>query len=656
MRNRGRPELLRLLELISPTDRRVMAQLWGAPGALEAAALAAVMTDAQAVERQLGRLSAAERAALDRVLQGGGALPAAILQREYGPLREPAKFEHPRAYLQALQSPATPSERLYAMGLLVRGHDERGALFRVPNDLVSLLPEPPPRELELRVPPAAGPPQVLPGERVAEELLLTLEMLAYAGELTALEDGAPNKAGLVRLGKRLRPAWQGSTPYGERAEDLRSLKREADWPALAWTRSVAAEAGLLRRGGDGLLRPTPQALAWLSAPRAERVRTLLEAYVSAPLDELVLLAGLRWRGGAPYTIARAPARRTLLSLLGTLPAGEWLPLDAIAAEIRRVEPDFLRRDGRYDTWLLYDGERLVSSWEDWLAVEGRLVRETIRGPLHWLALFELDQAGELARLTPLGAHVLSGAAVPAEPPAVPLVVQGTYEVLVPPGVSSYARFQLARFAEYVPGDGAVERYRLTRRALLAALERGAGAGDVIAFLEKHASAVLPPAVVYTLREWGGKAEQVRVAHAVLLDSDDPVIMAQLAAGKFGDLGNAEQLGPALLRLTDGQADALVARLRAADVGVRDERIDVQLPIGERDLRAVVAAAAVYNRLCAELGWESEVSPAMLQRLLQLVPQRAADAALQAAERVAMELAPKTRTIREDTRSEGKERE
>ena len=625
-----------MLELMSPPDRRVLAQLWGVADA-DAAALAAALTDPQAVQRQLERLSAAERAALDRVLQEGGAIPVAILQREYGPVREPGSFEHPRAYLQALQRPATPTERLYAMGLLVRGHGERGTLYRVPNDLLPLLPEPPPRDRTLRVRALDTPPRALPTTQSAEELLLAVLVPAYAGEITALEDGAPNKAGLLRLARRLRPVRQDGTPFGRQVQDMRGLKRESDWPALAWVRSVAAEAGLLRRAGDGLLRPTAQAIAWLGAPLAERMRTLLEASIAAPLDELTLLAGLRWRGGAPYTLARSPARRALLTLLGTLPAGVWLPLDAITAEVRRVEPDFLRRDGRYDTWLLYDGDRLVSGWEDWLKVEGRLLRETIGGPLHWLGLFEMAEGGASARLTPLGAHLLSRAAAPPEPPAMPLVVQGTYEVLAPPGVSSYARFQLARFAERLEGEGAVERYRLTRGALLAALERGATAEDVIAFLEKHASAALPPAVLYSLREWGGKAEQVRVSHAVLLSADDPVIMAQLKAGKFGETGGVEPLGPALLRLPEGEVDALVARLRAADIGVRDERVDLQLPIGERDLRAVVEAAAVYGRVCAELGWESEVTPAMLQRLLRLVPRRVADAALAAAERAAKEL-------------------
>ena len=59
---------MRLLELLSPVDRRVMAQLWGASGHT-AAALAAVMTDPQRVQAQWQRLTDQERAALIRLLQ-----------------------------------------------------------------------------------------------------------------------------------------------------------------------------------------------------------------------------------------------------------------------------------------------------------------------------------------------------------------------------------------------------------------------------------------------------------------------------------------------------------------------------------------------------------------------------------------------------------
>lgn len=622
-----RPELLRLLELLSPTDRRVIAHLWESPG-VEASALAGVMTDPQRVARQWQRLSDLERAALTRVLQENGSVPVAIMQREWGSVREPGGFEHPRAYLQALQSPATPTERLFSMGLIVRGNDERGAIYRIPNDLRALLPEPPPRDRALHVTTSAAESGDPAGTLPADELALRLLTLAYQSDLKTLADGALNKASLVLLARSWSP---------DEMERVRGARREADWPLAAIVRSAAVEAGLLRRTGDGLLRPTPQAIDWLRATRAERMRRLLDGWYAAPIDDLALLCGLRWKGGAPYTLNRSATRRALLRLIGTLPAQGWIDAHEIVAEIRRVEPDFQRRDGRYDTWLLYDrAERLVSGWPDWNRVEGELIRQTLAGPLRWLGIVDQDATGERVRITSLGAHLLMDAPAPDDPPAPPLLIQSTFEVLCPPGVSPYARFQLMRIAER-ERDGTVAVYRLTRRALLHAIERGVEVADVLRFLQEQAAGPLPPAVAYTIREWGGQAEQVRLASAVLLETDDPVVMAQLRNTRRSAGIDGELIAPTVLRLPEGSADEIAERLRQAGFGVRDSRIDPQRPLDERDLRALVTAALVYTRICGELGLPCDISTAMLQRIARLVPPRvvaeAEAAAAQAVQRL-----------------------
>lgn len=627
-----RPELLRLLELLSPTDRRVLAQLWAAPSA-EPAALLALMIDAERLGAQWARLGEREQAALIRLLQDRGAVPVAVLQREFGGVREPGGFEHPRAYVQALRSPATPTERLYSMGLIFKAHDQRGAIYRIPNDLLpplhAVIGEVPPRDRRLQVPPAPPAGEAVAPAASADELVTLLLTLAYHGELRALEDGALNKASLVSLARQLPDS-----------PDMRTLRRESDWPLVALLRTAAVGADLLRRTGDGELRPTARALDWLKAPQAERARTLLDGWCGSALDDLTLLCGLRWQGGAPYTIQRTAARRGLLALLGTLPDAVWLAPDAIVDEVYRVEPDFQRRDGRYDTWLLYDErDRLVSGWEQWHAVEGALVRAVLCRPLCWLGLAECDVSGRV-RITPLGTHLLADPAqpapVPSEPRATPLIVQGTFEVLCPPGASCYARFQLSRVAELVQ-SGAVSVYRLTRAALLAAAERGIDADDAIAFLADASAGPLPPAVAYSLREWGGQAAQVRLEHAVLLQTADPVLMARLRTAKSIALDDAELLTPTLLRVPDGAADELAERLRRAGFGLRDERIDPALPIDERELRALVTAACVSAQVCAELGMPGDISPALLQRLLRLVPPRQAEQARRAAEDVVQRL-------------------
>jgi hypothetical protein len=628
-----KPELLRLLELLSPVDRRVLAQLWAAPSP-EPAALLTLMTDPARMTEQWARLSEPEQAVLMRLLQDRGAVPVGVLQREFGGVREPGAFEHPRAYVQALSGPATPTERLYSMGLIFKAHDERGAIYRIPNDLLpalqAVLGDVPPRDRRLHAPPAAieAAPAVAPAAP-AEEIVTLLLTLGYHGELRALDDGALNKASLVKLIRQL-PA----------SPDPRTIRREADWPLIALLRTAAVGADLLRRTGDGELRPTTHALAWLRAPQAQRTRALLDGWCGSALDDLTVLCGLRWQGGAPYTLNRAATRRGLLALLGTLPAATWLDLDAIVAAIHRVEPDFQRRDGRYDSWLLYDGrDRLVSGWQDWPLVEGALIRAVLCGSLSWLGLAECS-ADRYVRLTALGAHLLADPAVappePPEPPTTPLIVQATFDVLCPPGASCYDRFQLSRVAE-LHQRGAVSVYKLTRAALLAAAERGIDADDVIAFLADASAGPLPPAVAYTLREWGGQSAQVRLEHAVLLHTADPVVMARLRAARSFELGAIEPLTPTLLRVPDGAADELAERLRRAGFGVRDERIDPALPIDERDLCALVTAACVSARVSAELDLACDISPTMLQRLLKLVPLRQAQQAQQTAEQVAQRL-------------------
>ncbi len=633
---RAKPELHRLLELLSPVDRRVMAQLWAAPSAAPEALLD-VMRDSQRVRNIWERLMPSEQAALTRVLQEQGALPVAVMHREYGAVREPGGFEHPRAYLQALQGPATATERLYNLGLIFRSHDERGAIYRIPNDLLPLLPAVPPRDRRLRLHAAAEPGlrnRSAAGLRELEDLLVVLLTLANAGQLKALEDGALNKASLVRVAKQL----------GDHI-DVGAIRREQDWPFVALARVMLVEAGLLRRTvgsatlgsaarGEGDLRPTAQSIDWLRAPQGERVRRLLNGWCGSTSDDLTLLCGLRWKGGASYTLNRTATRRNLLALLATLPEGDWVSLHEIIGEIYRVEPDFQRRDGRYDTWLLYNSaDQLVSGWADWKLVEGRLIAEVLCGPLQWLGLVEVghgtDDQPVTVRLTPLGTHILADGPAPPEPPATPLVVQSTFEVLCPLSASMYAKFQLGRVAE--PRQrGPLATYVLTRPALLEAIQRGISASDVLRFLQEHSGDAVPPAVAYTLLEWGGQAEQIRLEHAVLLHAADPVVLAQVRAARVLDLADAEQLSPTVLRVPHGAADELAERLRRAGFGLRDDRIDPQHPLDERDIKAVVLAAFAYVRTCTELDLPCELTPAALQRLADLVPPRWADAARQAA--------------------------
>jgi hypothetical protein len=162
------------------------------------------------------------------------------------------------------------------------------------------------------------------------------------------------------------------------------------------------------------------------------------------------------------------------------------------------------------------------------------------------------------------------------------------------------------------------------------MERGILAEDVLDFLKQHSVGELPPAVSYSLLEWGKQAEQVRLEQAVLLHTEDPVLLAQLRADKRLGLATAETLSPTSLRVPDEVATELADRLRQAGFGLRDERIDPQLPLDERDLKLLVTAAFAYARVCSEANLPCELSPQLLQRLAKLVPSRIVEHARESA--------------------------
>ena len=622
-----KPELLRWLQMQGDADRRILAQLWDLPPTLDHPALARALTEPERVRAQWERLGEAERAVLTRVLQENGAIPAAILEREWGPVREPSRFANPRAYLQSLESPASPLERLYTMGLLVRGHDERGALYRVLNEFRRELPAVPPRDRTLHVAAVPEPRNVNLGAAMpVDRTLLALLELADDGLLQTLDDGALNKASLVRVGKRIDPAG-----------DLGGLRREAAWPWVAVLRSLVLEAKLLRRSSDGLLHVSPEALSWLKLARPQRLAALFHAWQRSSLQELALFGGLTWRS-QPIALRLPESRATLVELLATLPAGVWLPGEAVVAEIERVEPDFLRRDGRYDRWLVYDERgQLLAGRESWDRVEGTFIRVALAHTLHWLGLVDVggDKLLDMVRLTPLAAHLLHRAPAPIEPEPEPISVQGTFEVIVPPGASLYARFQLGRIAERVSDETAAV-FRLTRRSIVRAGEHSIGVEEALGFLEAHGRAPVPQAVATYMREWAGHVGRLRLEEAALLRADDPVRLAELRQAQGVTLPPVEELASTVWKLAPGDMAALVQQLDRAGFGVeggasaRAPGKTSARPISDHDLKALVTAAYAYAWACAELQLPSEVSHSMLLRLAKLVPSRQLDAAHSAA--------------------------
>src|SRR5262245_40416472 len=154
------PTLRRWLAGRSASEHAPLARLWSLPAdaAQAPTALAEALLRPDTLASVLATLGPRERAALERVQQHGGTLPASVLEREFGRVREHADYPNQRAYLLALEQPPSPTERLYTLALLLRLQD--GRAYAIPSDLLALLPPVPEGTNTLRLAPADAPEHI----------------------------------------------------------------------------------------------------------------------------------------------------------------------------------------------------------------------------------------------------------------------------------------------------------------------------------------------------------------------------------------------------------------------------------------------------------------------------------------------------------------
>ncbi|HEX9441682.1 MAG TPA: helicase-associated domain-containing protein, partial [Roseiflexaceae bacterium] len=224
--------------------------------------------------------------------------------------------------------------------------------------------------------------------------------------------------------------------------------------------------------------------------------------------------------------------------------------------------------------------------------------------------------------------LIAGGPPPAMPPPEPLVVQPNFEVVAPAYASPYARFQLGRVAERASGEE-TEIYKLTKRSVQAALERGITIEDLLRFLRDQSGGEPPQNVAASLREWAGQHGQVALRRGVLLEADDPALLEQIRRDKRVRMPQVEPLNESAWLLREGDAPDLAERLRKAGYGLTGDGESAHTPLREHDLTVLFAALEFYTHACVAIGIEGEASVAMRQRVAKLLPDRSLNRAFQA---------------------------
>lgn len=166
-------------------------------------------------------------------------------------------------------------------------------------------------------------------------------------------------------------------------------------------------------------------------------------------------------------------------------------------------------------------------------LETRLAR-ALEESFYWLGVAARGYAGDTPcfQITLLGRALLSGeipAALREQYPSWSggIVVQPNYEVAAAlQDIDPLLTTPLDTFAVRV-SEQPVIIYKLTRDAFLHAMQQGHPADGFISFLLNHNRGPLPDNVLITLRDWCGTAKQVRLRTYHVVESDDPLVIAEI---------------------------------------------------------------------------------------------------------------------------------
>lgn len=461
-------------------------------------------------------LAPEESAAMQFLIAHGGRMPVVPFSRQFGELRMmgPAALEREEPWYE----PISATESLWYRGFLFRAFDETAdgvvEFFYLPHELYAQFPAPlaptapaasPSQPVTTAVPtPRTAPPAITPAPAPDEFTAATIEAV---DDMTTL----------------LAVAQMGRLQVGQ-AEAIQPYLYHADRTRLSWLTTLGLEMGLLRETAEGY-RPARTAVEWLQQSRENQLRALAEAWSHSAWNELRHTPGLISEGSG-WQNDPLQVRAALLEALSL--GEEWFATADLLATIKHHDPDFQRPNGNYDTWYIRDAHtsQYITGFENWDAVEGRVLTFLLQGPLHWLGLTDLSTG--LFRLTPRAVAWLRNQPVRDNDIAVPILVHPDATMLVPFNADRYQRFQVARISEPLPVErGKPFGYQLTPRSLAEARAQGITPERVVEFLQKVSTRPLPTSTKRAIERWGENGTEGRIEQVVILRVKEADILDKL---------------------------------------------------------------------------------------------------------------------------------
>lgn len=531
-------------------------------------ALLLKLSTAEVIDGLLAEMEEDTRTALHMLLAAGGQMPSPRFQRDPlgGELRVLGMGALER--VRPWEEPISSTERLFYLGLIYQDFgvigEFRGQILFIPVELLALLPTVDASPVKFEVNPLEGmPPGVRQGTlSLIEDAFVILSDLQRRNVYPVKGRYLPPDA-LHRINERLVVR-----------EAAVALNRERDTQRLALLMHMLRSLSLINTTHEGFrLKPViARTRKWLQVSKVRRLLALQRAWADDPTwNDLWRIPTLRpeptgWRNDAKR------ARAALLRWMGQLLPDEWYNIADFIKAIKRVDPDFQRPDGDYNSWYIRNREtgKLLRGWSHWDQVEGVLLRYFFDGPLFWLGVVDLgylapnDTQPFAFRLTPYGASWLGHEVeLPPQPERAPLIIAANGIVNVPVGADDWERLHLERLSIPIEeGDGPGD-YQLDKEKIMALLMEGSDIERVLRFLDQATNGFLPTEVQTMLRGWAGGYGRMTLQNWVVLEVDHAQLMRDLQRQPNLSHYFERPLGPRTVAIAPADLPKVIAALRKA---------------------------------------------------------------------------------------------
>ena len=484
-----------------PGALKILSELWGLELDLERKsnppeALAQTCKQTDLLREILESQPSSAKQALQALTQSGGHMLWAQFCREYGELRNigPGRRERIKPHLQ----PISTTEWLWYRGLIGRAFLEKkpepAECAYLPDeifDFLKLQDDFSRKSIMSNITIDAEPAYI----QIADDLILDQS----CNVLAALRSGLP----------------------------LEKCKLEEKY--LKILMNLLISAGFIH--SDEKIN-IEAARTFLEDSRANALRQLVCAWMdSHHFNELRIVPELicegNWKNDA-YT-----TRMIYLEWLKALPTNQWCNLDSFIKYVHQDQPDFQRTAGDYDAWFIRDraSGTLISGFENWNLVEGRLLRFVFSELLPWLGLLDIGKSAPDAPPSSMRKSAWADALLSKQAPVgiheedEKITVRSNGQVIVPCMTRRSTRYQIARFCDWKDTKNKNGyHYSITSLSLQRAQQQGLKIGQLIRLLQKNSKSLIPHTLLNALQRWEKSPNQVRLEKGVMLWVEDANIL------------------------------------------------------------------------------------------------------------------------------------